>query len=90
MRGHRTRFLLLKAAEVSVCDHNLGFPERIAVRGSLGALCAWWRGDATFLEARRQGLTVEGARELIRAFPDWFERYVFADVRPAAGRSRPR
>jgi DNA-binding HxlR family transcriptional regulator len=84
VRGHRPRFLLLKAAEVSVCDHNLGFPERVVVRGSLGALCAWWRGDLSFLEARRQGLSLEGSREMIRAFPDWFERYLFADVGPAA------
>ena len=83
MIGHRPRFLLLKAAEVSVCDHNLGFPERLVVRGKLGALVAWWRGDATFLEARRTGLSLEGPRAMVRAFPDWFERYLFADIAPA-------
>jgi DNA-binding HxlR family transcriptional regulator len=83
VRGHRPRFLLLKAAEVSLCDHNLGFPERLVVRGGLGPLCAWWRGDVSFLEARRQGLSLEGTRDLVRAFPDWFERYLFANVTPA-------
>jgi DNA-binding HxlR family transcriptional regulator len=83
VRGHRPRFLLLKAPEISLCDHNLGFPERLVVRAKLGTLAAWWRGDIGFTEARRAGLVLEGPRELIRSFPDWFERYLFADVEPA-------
>jgi DNA-binding HxlR family transcriptional regulator len=86
VKGHRPRFLLLKAAEVSLCDHNLGFPEPLVVRGSLGALAGWWRGDFDFLEARRRGLELDGPRALIRAFPGWFERYLFADVAPAPAR----
>jgi DNA-binding HxlR family transcriptional regulator len=81
--GHRPRFLLLKSPEVSLCDHNPGFPERLVARGKLSALAAWWRGDIGFPEARRSGLALEGPRELARAFPDWFERYLFADVEPA-------
>jgi DNA-binding HxlR family transcriptional regulator len=83
MSGHRPRFLLLKAAEVSICDRNLGFPEGLVVRGKLGALIGWWRGDLSFLEARRTGLALEGPKDLIRAFPDWFERYLFADIATA-------
>jgi len=82
IRGHGPRFLLLKAPEISLCDHNLGFPERLVVRAKLGTLAAWWRGDIGFSEARRSGLVVEGPRELARGFPDWFERYVFAGVAP--------
>jgi hypothetical protein len=83
VRAHRPRFLLLKAPEVALCDHNRGFPERLVVRTRQSTLAAWWRGDIDFLEARRQGLQLEGPRELIRAFPDWFERYALADIRPA-------
>lgn len=82
VRGHRPRFLLLKPPEISLCDHNLGFPERLVVRAKLGTLAGWWRGDVGFSEARRSGLILEGPRELTRGFPGWFERYVFADVRP--------
>lgn len=77
------RFLLLKEAEVSLCTQNPGFPEPLRVRARLPALVAWWRGDASFAEAQRMGLTVEGPRELAKAFPDWFERYLFAEVGPA-------
>jgi DNA-binding HxlR family transcriptional regulator len=83
VRGHRPRFLLLKAPEISLCDHNLGFPERLVVRTRRGTLAAWWRGDVSFLEARRSGLTIEGPRELVRGFPDWFDRYLLAQVAPA-------
>jgi len=77
------RFLLLKEAEISFCTQNPGFPEPLRVRAGLPALAAWWRGDASFAEAQRMGLTVEGPRDLAGAFPDWFERYLFAGVAPA-------
>ena len=77
------RFMLLKAAEVSLCTQNPGFPEPLCIRGRLPALVAWWRGDASFSEVQRMGLTVEGPRALARAFPNWFERYVFAEIAPA-------
>ncbi len=79
------RFMLLKAAEASLCTQNPGFPEPLCVRGPLPALVAWWRGDAGFAEARRAGLAIEGPRALARRFPEWFERYQFAHVRPATG-----
>jgi DNA-binding HxlR family transcriptional regulator len=77
------RFLLLKEAEVSFCTQNPGFPEPLRVRTGLPALVAWWRGDVSFIEAQRMGLAVEGPRDLARAFPGWFERYLFAEVEPA-------
>jgi len=46
-------------------------------------LVAWWRGDVTFLAARRMGLQVDGAKNFARAFPNWFELYPFAHIGPA-------
>jgi hypothetical protein len=43
-------------------------------------LIGWWRGDFTLSQARGAGLVLEGRRDSIRAFPNWFERYMFADV----------
>jgi DNA-binding HxlR family transcriptional regulator len=79
------RFLLLRESEVSLCTHNPGFPEELRIRGSLRTLTAWWRGDLTLAEARAAGMTVEGRREWVRAFPTWFLRYAFDDVAPARG-----
>jgi len=84
IQKHPTRFMLLKASEVSLCTHNPGFPEPLCVRGPVSALVAWWRGDVGFIEAQRMGLAISGPRALARAFPGWFGRYQFAGVRPVA------
>jgi DNA-binding HxlR family transcriptional regulator len=90
IHGHKRRFMLLKATEASVCEHNPGFPEPLGVRGSLSALVAWWRGDVGFIEAQRMGLAIDGSRALARIFPKWFDRYQFAHVGPAGGNERER
>jgi DNA-binding HxlR family transcriptional regulator len=78
-----TRFLLLRRSEVSLCTENPGFPDELCVRGSLRTLTAWWRGDLPLAQARSAGMTIDGRREWVRAFPSWFLRYAFADVAPA-------
>jgi DNA-binding HxlR family transcriptional regulator len=83
INAHRPRFMLLKACEASLCMHNPGFPEPLCVRGPKSALVAWWRGDVSFAEARQRGLSVVGPHALRRAFPKWFDRYVFAHIAPA-------
>ena len=83
IRGHRRRFMLLKKNEVSLCERNPGFPEPVCVRGPLAALVAWWRGDMSFVEAQRIGLTIEGPKAFTRAFPKWFKLYPFANIEPA-------
>lgn len=78
------RFMLLKASEISLCSQNPGFPEALRIHAPLSALVAWWRGDVGFAQAQRAGLSVEGPKALVRAFPDWFDRYLFAGIEPAA------
>ncbi len=82
--GAKPRFMLLKASEVSLCTHNPGFPVALTVKATVAALVAWWRGDASFIEAQRLGLSIAGPRAQARAFPNWFERYQFAGIAPAA------
>ncbi len=84
LRGRPRRFLQLQRGEAAACDHNPGFPEPLRLGGPLNALVAWWRGDVEFAAARRMGLVLDGRRDLVRAFPGWFDRYRFAAVRPAA------
>jgi len=80
----RLRYLLLRRSEVSLCSANQGFPEVLRVRASLRTLTAWWRGDISLTDARSEGMSIQGRREWVRAFPRWFERYVFAGVPPVA------
>jgi DNA-binding HxlR family transcriptional regulator len=82
-RRVKPRWLLLRAAEVSVCSTNPGFPQALKVTTDLRTLTAWWRGDIGLEQARRGGLRVDGPRALVRELPRWFDRYLLADVRPA-------
>jgi DNA-binding HxlR family transcriptional regulator len=89
VRGvQRMRFLLLRRDEVSLCVENPGFPVELTVRASLPTLTAWWRGDLSLAAARAAGLSIQGRREWVRAFPHWFERYLFAEVAPARAARR--
>jgi DNA-binding HxlR family transcriptional regulator len=90
IRGHRQRFMLLKKTEASLCHQNPGFPEPVCVRGPLPALVAWWRGDESFVSAKRMGLTIDGPRAATRAFPTWFGLYPFAHIRPAGRETNKR
>lgn len=78
--GFRPSYLLLRRTEASLCNFNPGYPEPLSISGPLAALAAWWRGDLSFRDAQHIGLRVEGSRPLVRAFPGWFHRYLFADV----------
>ena len=86
VRGAAARhYLLLRRSEVSLCTVNPGFPEELCLRTTRRTLIAWWRGDLTFRQAIEAGMTLEGRRDWVRAFPGWFERYLFAGVGPASG-----
>jgi DNA-binding HxlR family transcriptional regulator len=84
----RHSYLLLRRSEVSLCAFNPGFPEELRVRADRRTLIGWWRGDLTWRQAIAAGLLVEGPREWVRAFPDWFERYFFAAIAPVGARGR--
>jgi hypothetical protein len=81
--GARVRYLLLRRSEVSLCATNPGFPDELRVRASLRTLTRWWRGDVPLADARAEGMTIESRRDLVHAFPTFFERYLLAEVAPA-------
>jgi DNA-binding HxlR family transcriptional regulator len=78
------RYLLLRRSEVSLCPANPGYPEELCLRADRRTLIGWWRGDLTLSQARGAGFVLEGRRDWIRAFPTWFEGYLFANVAPAS------
>ena len=92
MRGSASRhYLLLRRSEVSLCTFNPGFPEELCLRADRRTLIGWWRGELTLRQAAGAGLVLEGRREWVRAFPNWFERYPFASIASASalGLHRP-
>ena len=87
--GGALHYLLLRRSEVSLCTANPGFPEELVVRAPRRILIGWWRGDLTFRQARGSGLVLEGRPDWVRAFPGWFERYLFSEIAPATARAAP-
>ena len=83
---------VLLGGKVATIGHK--FVKRADVEGTLGlaaltfafvmAALAQKVGSALIVGAFAAGLVLEGRREWIRAFPTWFERYLFAGVAPAA------
>ena len=37
----------------------------------------------SFVEAQRMGLSIDGPKAFTRAFPKWFDLYLFAHIEPA-------
>ena len=68
-------WLLLDPREVSeVCLQDPGFPADVVIVAEVRALFRVWLGRMPRAEAEKRGLwRIEGARELVRAFPAWFQ-----------------
>jgi hypothetical protein len=77
----RVTWLILDRDQVDVCYKDPGFEVDLVVAGRLRALVAVWMGDISMsavISARE--LLVDGPRDLVRAFPGWLRRSIFAGV----------
>jgi DNA-binding HxlR family transcriptional regulator len=84
-RGFRTCWLILERKGTDLCLKDPGFDVDLEVTADAAAMARVWTGAMTFAQAVRSGgLTLEGPRDLVRAFPTWLLLSHFAHVeRPA-------
>jgi DNA-binding HxlR family transcriptional regulator len=82
----RVTWLILDRDQVDVCYKDPGFEVDLVVAGRLRALVAVWMGDISMSAViRARELRVDGPPDLVRAFPTWLRRSIFASVeRPHA------
>lgn len=74
-------WLVLERKEPSVCMFDPGFTIDLIVTADTVTLHRVWMGRGTLEEALRQELiTLEGPRELKKAFPGWFKLNFFAGI----------
>jgi DNA-binding HxlR family transcriptional regulator len=75
-------WLLLEPGEPSVCWDPPGFDVDLHVRTDTLAMHRVWLGHQSFADAlgKRQ-IELDGARELVRAFPDWLALSHFASIK---------
>jgi len=85
-RGFKTCWLILTRQGADVCMKDPGFDVDLVLSADAGAMARVWTGAITFDQAVRSGgLRIDGARDLVRAFPTWLLLSHFAHVeRPAA------
>jgi DNA-binding HxlR family transcriptional regulator len=77
----RVTWLILDRDQVDVCYKDPGFEVDLVVAGRLRALVAVWMGDTSMSAVIRAAeLQVDGPRDLVRAFPGWLRRSIFASV----------
>jgi DNA-binding HxlR family transcriptional regulator len=77
----RVTWLILERDQVDVCYKDPGFDVDLVVVGRLRALVAVWMGDTSISAViRTRELQVDGPRDLVRAFPSWLRRSIFANV----------
>jgi DNA-binding HxlR family transcriptional regulator len=90
LRAHRRFWLVLQPAQVDLCVDDPGYDVDLYVECEIAAMAAVWLGDLALTEAvRARRVRMSGARELVRAFPDWLMLSRFAAVqRPEQPASR--
>ena len=83
-RPRRERYwLLIEFGETEICKTSPGLNEDLRITADAEAFVKWHAGQQTWAQAIRQGrIQVEGLRSLVRAFPTWNARSMFAHVRP--------
>jgi hypothetical protein len=91
-RGFVRYWLKIDKGRGEVCVKNPGLDESLVVETTARTLIEVWMGHRTFSAVIRAGdVTVEGPRELARAFPTWFRLNVFTELdREKPGRANAR
>lgn len=86
--ARKTWWLVLHGREVDLCLKDPGFDVALTVSADLVAFVRVWMGDLGLAGAMRARLiTVDGPRELVRAFPTWLGLSLFAGIpRPSPAR----
>lgn len=84
--SRRRYWLVFNGGDVDVCMKDPGFDVDLAISVHVKTLVEIWLGHVPIREAIRMGhLTFDGAREDIKAFPEWFALSPMAE----AGRQPP-
>ena len=82
---HQERYwLLVERRETEICKEYPGIDEDLYVTAEGEAFVKWHAGQLAWAEALRDGrIQLHGPSWLVRAFPTWNARSMFARVKPA-------
>lgn len=83
-RPQRERYwLLIERGETEICKTSPGPDDDLCITAEAEAFVKWHAGQLSWAQATRDGrVRLDGSPALVRAFPTWNARSMFAHVRP--------
>jgi DNA-binding HxlR family transcriptional regulator len=82
---HERYWLLIEHGDAEICKEYPGLDEDLYVTAEAEAFVKWHAGRLAWAEATRDGgIKVHGPAPLVRAFPTWNGRSLFAHIKPAS------
>ena len=85
-RPHRERYwLLIELGDTEISKTCPGVDEDLYITADAEAFVKWHAGQLTWAQATRDGrIQLDGLPSLVRAFPTWNARSMFAHIRPVS------
>jgi DNA-binding HxlR family transcriptional regulator len=81
---HERYWLLIERGETEICKKCPGPDEDLYVTAEAEAFVKWHAGQLSWAQATRDHrIQLDGPSPLVRAFPTWNARSMFAHIRPA-------
>jgi DNA-binding HxlR family transcriptional regulator len=84
-------WLLIEKGDTEICKTYLGLDEELFITAEAEAFVKWHAGHLTWAQATREGrIQLDGAPSLVRAFPTWNARSMFAHIKPVSSTATSR
>ena len=85
-RARRERYwLLIERGDTEICKTSPGHDDDLAITAEAEAFVKWHAGQLSWAQAVRENrIRIEGQWSLVKAFPTWNARSMFAHLRPAS------
>jgi DNA-binding HxlR family transcriptional regulator len=88
--SHERYWLLIERGETEICKTNPGLDEDLYITAQAEAFVKWHAGQVSWAVAvRDRRIQLSGPSWLVRAFPTWNARSMFAHIKPASIAARP-
>jgi DNA-binding HxlR family transcriptional regulator len=88
---NRHFWLVLDHGDIELCVSDPGFEADLIVSAETEAFVRWYMGQQSWAQVLRAGrVSIDGPRELVRAFPLWSDRSRYAPLEAALAAERPR
>ena len=78
-------WLLIERGDTEICKTSPCLDEDLYVTAEAEAFVKWHAGQLSWAQATREGrIQLDGSPPLVRVFPTWNARRMFAHIRPAS------